>query len=254
MGIYAVTGSASGIGAAITRQLQAAGNEVITIDIRDADIVADLSDPAMCQAVIEQVEQRAPEGLDGLVPCAGVGPETPDITLVAKINYFASVDLVNGLRPALEKKQGAVVLISSNSSRMMEYNQDYIEALLSGDRERGIEAVQAVDGQTAYGAGKQALARWMRRNNQDFARAGVRMNAVAPGYTETAMTASGRDSEEYGDAIRAFVESIPIGRPGRAEDQANAVTFLLSDRASFVSGSVLYVDGGHDAVFRPDQY
>jgi NAD(P)-dependent dehydrogenase (short-subunit alcohol dehydrogenase family) len=161
---------------------------------------------------------------------------------------------VEGLRPALEQRRGAVVLISSNSAQIMEYSEAYIQALLSGDREEAVSLVQAVDGQTAYGGGKQALARWMRRENGAYAGVGVRMNAVAPGYTETNMTAAGKASAEYGDAMRAFVASIPLGRPGMPEDQANAVAFLLSEQASFISGSVLFVDGGHDAMFRPDSF
>lgn len=254
MGTYVVTGSASGIGRAVRERLEADGHQVITVDIRDADIVADLSQTRACDQVVAQVAERVPEGLDGLVPCAGVGPETGDIRLVPLINFFAVVQLVEGLRPALERKRGAVVLISSNSAQMMEYSEEYIQALLSGNREESMRVVQTVDGQTAYGGGKQALVRWMRRENSTYAGAGVRMNAVAPGYTETNMTASGEASAEYGDSIRAFVASIPLGRPGQPEDQANAVAFLLGEEASFISGSVLFVDGGHDAMFRPDRF
>ena len=254
MAIYAVTGAASGIGKAIKEQLQSKGHEVITIDIRDADIVADLSDSDQCQAAIEAIVQRAPDGLDGLVPCAGVAPGVNNIELIPLVNYFSIVDLVNGLLPALKQKRGAVVLISSNSSQMMEYNEDYIQALLSDNREEANKIVHTIDGLAAYGGGKQALVRWMRHNNQAFAQAGVRMNAIAPGYTETAMTAAGLENPLHEGALKKFAESIPVGRPGLPEDQANAVTFLLSESASFISGTVLFVDGGHDAVFRPDKY
>lgn len=254
MGIYAVTGSASGIGQAVAEQLQNQGHEVIGIDLRDADITADLSDPEQCQRAVAGIIERTGGGLDGLVPCAGVGPETARIELIPLINYFATIDMLNALKPALASRRGAVVLISSNSAQMTEYDQDYVNALLDDDRELAVARVQDVDGQTAYGGGKHALSRWMRRNNADFAGAGIRMNAIAPGYTETAMTAAGRKDPVYGDAIRQFVESIPIGRPGLPEDQANAVSFLLSDKASFISGAVLFVDGGHDALFRNDSF
>ena len=68
------------------------------------------------------------------------------------------------------------------------------------------------------------------------------------------MTASGKSDPRFSDALQQFVDSIPIGRPGMPEDQADAVLFLLGDKAGFISGSVLFVDGGHDAVFRPDSY
>jgi NAD(P)-dependent dehydrogenase (short-subunit alcohol dehydrogenase family) len=68
------------------------------------------------------------------------------------------------------------------------------------------------------------------------------------------MTAAVENDPLYRDAIRQFVAGIPIGRPGLPEDIANAVLFLLSPAASFICGSVLFVDGGHDASLRPDQF
>jgi NAD(P)-dependent dehydrogenase (short-subunit alcohol dehydrogenase family) len=254
MGIYAVTGAASGIGQAVVEQLKAGGNEVITIDIHDADINADLSESDQVRSAIEAILAGAPDGLDGFVPCAGLGPEFGDKTKIPRVNFFAVVDMVNGLRAALKNRAGVVVLISSNSSQMMEYNADYIAALLDDKRDEAVEIAGTVDGQTLYGGGKQALSRWMRRVNPEFAADGIRMNAVAPGYTESGMTRAGLEDPEFGQAIRDFVNSIPIGRPGLPEDQANAVMFLLSDKADFIAGSVLFVDGGHDAVFRPDKY
>jgi NAD(P)-dependent dehydrogenase (short-subunit alcohol dehydrogenase family) len=68
------------------------------------------------------------------------------------------------------------------------------------------------------------------------------------------MTAAVKDDPNYGDAIRQFVASIPVGRPGLPEDMAKAVSFLCSDDAAFICGTVLFVDGGHDAMMRPDQF
>ena len=254
MVLYVVTCSASGIGQAVAKQIRAEGHKVIGVDIRDADIIADLSDAVNCESVIARIRELAADGIDGLVPCAGVGPECPRPELIPLVNFFAVVALVNGLLPLLEKKRGAIVLISSNSSRMREYDEDYIQALLSEDREQALQLVETVGGQGAYGGSKQALTRWMRKTNAAVAACGVRMNAIAPGYTETGMTASGKSDPRFSDALQQFVDSIPIGRPGMPEDQADAVLFLLGDKAGFISGSVLFVDGGHDAVFRPDSY
>lgn len=254
MGIYAVTGAASGIGKGIADQLQQEGHQVIGVDLKGADIEGDLSDADERRSVLAQIKERAPDGLDGFVPCAGVGPETPRSELITLVNFFAATEMVTALLPRLKKKGGAVLLICSNSAKLMPYNEDYIHALVTGDVDKALEVAEELDGQQLYGGGKQALGRWMRRNSPDFARAGVRMNAIAPGFTETAMTKSGLEDPEYGQAIRDFVASIPVGRAGLPEDQANAALFLLSDKASFISGVVLFVDGGHDAMFAPDQF
>lgn len=90
MGIYALTGAASGIGAALAGSLREAGHEIISVDIRDADIVADLSNPEGRQAAIAGVRERAPDGLDGLVPLAGVPGGGPPGTLITSVNYFGT--------------------------------------------------------------------------------------------------------------------------------------------------------------------
>ena len=67
------------------------------------------------------------------------------------------------------------------------------------------------------------------------------------------MTQAVAQSEEYGEAIKQFVASIPLGRPGTPQDIASLIGFLLSPEAHFIAGSLVYADGGHDALFRPDQ-
>ncbi|MEP5763213.1 MAG: SDR family oxidoreductase [Halieaceae bacterium] len=253
MKTYAMTGGASGIGAAIKERLQAAGHQLIVVDIAKADIEADLSSVEGRSAAIDAIKAAAPDGLDGFIACAGLGSHVPNLPLIAGVNYHGSVELVEGLREHLARRGGTVILISSNSAPM-DTSQDYVDALLENDSEALAKALESMEGHAVYSGSKQALARWMRRHCADYARQGIRMNAVAPGYTETPMTAAVQDDPNYGDAIRQFVASIPIGRPGAPEDMADAVDFLLSEQAGFVCGSVLFVDGGHDALMRPDQF
>lgn len=253
MKTYAMTGGASGIGAAIKQSLLDAGHRLIVVDVANADIEADLSTAQGRSGAVDAIATAAPDGLDGFVACAGLGSHVPNLPLIARVNYYGTVELVEGLRDLLALKKGAVVLISSNSAPM-DTNPDYVTALLEGSEDSVLAQLESMEGQTVYSGSKQAVARWMRRNTAGYAAQGIRLNAVAPGYTETPMTAAVADNPSYGDAIRQFVESIPVGRPGAPQDMAKAVNFLLSDDASFMCGAVLFVDGGHDAMMRPDQF
>ena len=86
MGIYAVTGSASGIGAATVTRLRADGHRVILVDIQQADIQADLTTAEGRRAAVKGIQQAAPDGLDGLIPCAGLGSHVTEQGLIASLN------------------------------------------------------------------------------------------------------------------------------------------------------------------------
>lgn len=253
MATYALTGGATGIGAAIKQKLTEEGHRLIGIDIKDADIIADLSTSEGRRLAVEAVRTAAVDGLDGLVTCAGLGASVSDHGLIASVNYFGSVVLAEELADLLALRSGSIVFISSNSAPMAK-DQELLECFLSAAEGRARDMAKSLDGQSVYSCSKQAVALWMRRNTDVFARRGIRMNAVAPGYTRTPMTAAVENDPLYGEAIRDFVASIPVGRPGQPEDIAGAVAFLLSESAQFVCGSVLFVDGGHDAMLRPNQF
>lgn len=253
MKTYAVTGGASGIGAAIKQHLVEEGHRVISIDIHNADIESDLSCAEGRRGAVEAITAATTDGLDGLIACAGVGSHIENLALIPSVNYFGAVALVEGLRDLLAQSAGSVVLISSNTAPA-ETDAEYVDALLDGNERAAKERTSVMKGQPAYSGSKQALTRWMRRNNADYAGQGIRMNAIGPGYTRTAMSAAVEQDPVYGPAIKEFVATIPLKRPGEPEDIAQTVSFLLSDAASFISGSMLFVDGGHDALFRPDNF
>lgn len=249
-----MTGGATGIGAATRKQLVDAKHRVIVVDIKEADIVADLSLPEGRQSAIDEIFAQAPEGLDGFVSCAGVGPTLTPPSIIARINYFGTVRLVEGVKPLVQKKRGAMVLISSNSAPMAS-DVDYVEACLQGDEAAATARADEVgEGQSAYGGAKLAVARWMRRNSTAYAKDGVRLNAVAPGITQTPLLEQGLRDETYGAAIQAFAQSVPTGGVGTPEQIANVICFLLSPEASFLCGAVIFADGGHDAMLRPDDF
>ncbi|MBB3046853.1 NAD(P)-dependent dehydrogenase (short-subunit alcohol dehydrogenase family) [Litorivivens lipolytica] len=253
MGTYAMTGGATGIGAAIRKHLENAGHRLIVVDLKDADINADLSSEAGRAEALNGIKSQAGEGLDGFIACAGVSGSVPVKPLIPSVNYFGAVELVEGLRELLAARRGSVVLISSNSAPM-DTRADYVDTLLAGDEAAARTVAEDTDGHALYSGSKQALARWMRRNTQAYAAEGIRLNAVAPGYTRTPMTEAVAKDPAYADAIQQFLDSIPLKRAGEPEDMAKAVSYLLSDDASFVCGSVLFVDGGHDAMLRPDSF
>lgn len=254
MGTFAITGGATGIGAAIKEQLKEAGHSVIVVDIKDADIIADLSTAAGRNSAVAGIQRAATDGLEGFVPCAGLGPAVTPPSLCTRVNFFGVLATVAGVKDLVAMKRGAILLISSNSAPMGA-DPDSVAAMLAGNEEQACEIVDRIgDGQNAYGGSKLALTRWMRANSQAYALAGVRINAVAPGFTQTPLTDKVLEDEVLGQVTADFADTIPLGRRGQPVDIANVATFLLSEKASFMAGSVVFVDGGHDAMLRPDQF
>lgn len=253
MGTYVITGGASGIGAAIKLQLQSEGHRVMVVDLQQADIVADLATAEGRSNAVIAIEEAAGGDLAGLVACAGVGSHIPNPELITAVNYFGAVELVEGLRQLLADNRASVLLVSSNSAPMPT-NPDFVQALLSGDENAACAIAANMESQPVYSGSKQALTRWMRHNTQSYAAQGIRMNAIGPGYTKTPLSAAVEDNPTYGEAIKHFIATIPIGRPGLPQDMADAASFLLGDKSGFICGAMLFVDGGHDAMLRPDQF
>jgi NAD(P)-dependent dehydrogenase (short-subunit alcohol dehydrogenase family) len=256
VGTYVITGSASGIGGATRARLERAGHSVIGVDLRDAEVVADLAQPETRRGAVEEVLARSGGRLDGLVTAAGVGPPFDAATMVS-INYFGSEAFLTGLRPALAASGAAqVVAVSSNSTTSQpNVPGDLVDVCLSGD-EAAARSLAATHGDgTTYAASKTAVARYVRRNapGADWAGSGVRLNAIAPGATLTPLLQSGLDSEEFGPLIRAF--PVPTGGFGTPEQIAFWIDMLLTgEGAPFVCGSIFFVDGGTDAMVRPDAW
>lgn len=253
MGIYAMTGGATGIGAAIKQQLQGDGHQVIVVDIKDADIIADLSTTEGRDAAVQGIRNAAPDGLDGFVPCAGLGPSVRPNSLITRVNYFGAVATTEGLRDLLAARRGSIVMISSNSAPMAP-DDDYIELLLAGEEQQACDWIDQQDAQAAYAGSKKALSYWLRRNSAAYAGQGIRLNAVAPGITQTPLTDKVYQDPELGQVMKDFGDSVPLGAIGQPRQIAEVVCFLLSDKASFVAGAIYFVDGGHDALLRPDQF
>ena len=254
MGLYAMTGGATGIGAELTGQLVAAGHEVISVDIKAGDVIADLSTAEGREAAIAGIRQRAPGGLDGFIPCAGLPPVARPLSLIAQVNYFAVVATVEGLKDLVAMKRGSVLIVASNSAPMIPRDDEFVEACLAGDEAAACAHIETRDGHTAYAGSKRAVTAWMRRNVVAYAADGVRMNAVAPGITQTPLTEQVIADDEMGAVIKDFEKMVPWGGTAQPVQIANVMRFLLSEEADFVCGSVFFVDGGSDAMLRSDEF
>lgn len=237
-----VTGAASGIGAVTVRKLVARGADVIALD-RDAPGLEALreevpavqtwtADVADAESLADAVAAIAPlsDGLHGVVASAGIShvasldDTTPhDWDRVMEVNARGVFILARLTLPLLRREsQGAFVAVAS-------------ELGLVGQA-----------GLSAYGTSKAAVIQLMRVLAIEHASEGIRFNAVAPGPTLTPMLV--RDQVVSGVSTRALADAVPLRRVADPAEIAAAIAFLLSDEASFITGTTLVVDGGVTAA------
>lgn len=252
---YVVSGAASGIGAATTAHLRHAGHRVITVDRspEGVDVVADLATADGRDAAVAGV-QALTDRLDGLVPAAGLGGFTgTDPALVTSVNFFGAIALVRGLRPQLVAAgSSSVVLLASNSiTGMPGWDAGVATLCLREDEPAARAAAAATEAVMVYPSTKAALAWWARREGvkPEWIGAGIRLNSVAPGKVATAMTEQMAADPVFGPLGDSYPTA--IGRDGRPDEIAAPIAFLLSDAASLIVGSCLFVDGGTDAILHP---
>jgi NAD(P)-dependent dehydrogenase (short-subunit alcohol dehydrogenase family) len=254
VGTYVVSGSASGMGLATAAQLRSLGHEVIGVDVRDAEVVADLSSHQEREDALSEIGALCHGRLNGVALFAGlVGLTGRPSHLLASVNYFGSVELFEGLRPFLAAAGTSFALaVCSNSMTCQPgISEELVDALLAGNEAHAREVADKGLSVQAYPATKTALARWLRRAAPTWIEEGIHLNAIAPGVVETAMVAATRADPVLGDLMRGF--KVPIGRGATAEEVAELAVFMLT-RATFMVGSIVLVDGGTEAQLRPDAY
>jgi NAD(P)-dependent dehydrogenase (short-subunit alcohol dehydrogenase family) len=235
-----VTGASRGIGEAVARQLDASGARVALV-ARSADRLAAIASEMVNEPLVvaadlsehDAVERIAAAvlgafgGLDVLVnnaavernePASKVTGEAIDETLF--VNLRQAFMLCSAFAKPLFASQGAIVNVTSTA------------------------ATGAGGTQGAYAASKGGLNTLTKNLANEWASKGVRVNAVAPGLVDTEMW--GPTFERLGEETvrRTFVKSVPLGRWGTADEIADVVCFLASNRATYVTGQVIRVDGG----------
>ncbi|WP_436740103.1 SDR family oxidoreductase [Streptomyces sp. BBFR102] len=253
----AVTGAASGIGKALCGLLRAQGDDVIGVDLRDAEVRADLGTPAGRQEAVRAVLERSGGVLDAVTACAGVSARVP-VTIA--VNYFGVTELLQGLRPALARARAPRAAFVGSVVGTKAVAPEVVGACLSGDEPAALATAATLAGQggggALYPASKAALARWLRRTavTEEWAGAGIPLNAVGPGVVLTPMHAAVAVTKEQ---RRIVEQAVPMPLNGHAEPEviAQALRWLTSVENTHVTGQVLYVDGGAEAVLRgPDRF
>lgn len=227
MGTYAVTGSASGMGAATARRLRADGHTVIGVDIREAEVVADLSTRAGRAQAATDVLAAAEGRLDGAVLAAGLGPGpgAERLRRIAEVNYLGVVELLDRWRPGLAATYGAkVVVLSSNSTTTTPLvPRRVVRALIAGDVDkalRGIRVFGPARPAIIYAASKIAVSRWVRRHavRPEWAGAGIRLNALlrvrcARPCSRSSWPAPGRVERCVASPFRSAASETPTNSP-----------------------------------------
>lgn len=225
-----VAGGAGSFGAAIADAFREHGAAVAVIDVQPGEqIQADLRDPDQARAAMKQAEEQL-GGLDVFVHSVGINRRKAieeysdaDWDDIVGVNLTSAFHTARAALPGMrDRGYGRVVFFSSVAGR-------------SGHKHHG-----------PYAATKGAINQLTRVMAHEYAAHGVTVNAVAPGYMDTALTR--QYLADHPGRREELIELIPAGRFARVDEVVGPVLFLCSRQASFVTGTVLYIDGGRSVV------
>jgi NAD(P)-dependent dehydrogenase (short-subunit alcohol dehydrogenase family) len=242
-----VTGCASGIGADVARQLTELGAEVVGLDVRRPALPlkqfhqVDLADPASIVAAASSIDGQ----IDALFNVAGVSSGIGDPLRVVTINFLGTRRFIEALVPKMPPGS-AIANVSSLAASGYRENADVTAGLLDTvTMADGIEWCQrnaeAVADGGGYRLSKEAIILYGMANVAALGAKGIRINCTAPGVTDTPILDQLRTAygPEFLDAFRT-----PLGRTAGPDEQASVLVFLNSNAASYITGQVIWVDGG----------
>ncbi len=248
---YAVTGVASGIGAALAARLRARGCRVTGFDVRPptgtgfACHAIDLAD----LGAIDEALARAEGPFDGLCNNAGVSPRPGQEVAILTINYLAQRSVTRALLPRLAAGASIVNMASRAGARWRE-NLAQVQRLAAVDP-RDLAAFvrdERLDAARAYNLSKEALIAWTLGESEAMTARGLRINAVCPGAVATGLLTD--FAAAFGEAMARNVAR--AGRPGQPDEIAAVADFLLSADSSWLRGAEISPDGGMGAFAASD--
>ncbi len=240
-----VTGCASGIGEHVARQLNELGAEVIGLDQRRPAFEinefheVDLADPASIDRAVAAIDR-----VDALFNVAGVSSGIGDPLLVVTINFLGLRQVTQTLVPRMPAGSSIVSVSSLAAAGYREHGREVAPLLRTATMQEGVDwCARHPDALgTGYQLSKEAIIFYTMRSATPLGAKGIRINCTGPGVTETPILDQLRTA--YG---QSFLDDIPnaLGRVSEPAEQAAVLVFLNSPAASYVSGQVLWVDGGN---------
>jgi NAD(P)-dependent dehydrogenase (short-subunit alcohol dehydrogenase family) len=253
---YAITGAASGVAKATAELLRSRGEKVIGVDLRDVEVIADLSTAEGRAEMVEKVTELSGGKLDAILAVAGLSAPK---AITTAVNYFGMVDTLTGLRPLLAGSDAPRAVGIASTASLLPVDVVLVNALLAHDEATAMERSEwmaeqgPVVSNQIYPSTKQAFARWIRRNaiSPDWAGSSIPLNAIAPGVLRTPMTEELLATEQ-GRAIAMMSTPMPLNGPATAQDAAYLLAWLTSAENTHLCGQIVFIDGGTDASYRGD--
>ncbi|WP_287928845.1 SDR family oxidoreductase [Arthrobacter sp.] len=253
---YIVTGAGSGIGAATAALLRNRGETVIGVDLKGAEVEADLSVPEGRAAAAAKAVELAQGRVDAVIACAGISAPIP---LTVKVNYFGVTEFLEQLAPVLAESANPRAAVVSSMASLQPNSPELVDALLSGDEAAAVAIGAALaekgpaDGYLNYPSSKRALSRWVRRESitPRWAGAGIPLNAVAPGTVISPMTEKLLATGEGRKMVDSNVP-MPLNYHSEPVVIARLLAWLTSEENTHTTGQTIYTDGGADASLRGD--
>ncbi|WP_167051742.1 SDR family oxidoreductase [Salinibacterium sp. ZJ77] len=252
MRTYVVTGSASGIGKATKELLEERGNQVIGIDLANADLELDLSTAEERDSLYDAVAAASGGSIDAIIAVAGVARFD---ALTVKVNHFGAVATLEKLRPLLNGADAPRAVVVSSFSSLQDNDPQLVELLHSGDEAAAVaradELAEQQLGHLIYASTKRSISEWVRTQSitPEWAGAGIPLNAVGPGVIITPMTAPLMQTQEGRDQLAQIVP-MPLNGPAEPIVIARMLAWLASDENTHMAGQTVYVDGGADVAIR----